>query len=108
MQVLEKTLETLIEEIKNTDIYKRYKMQKSVIERYPALVERIDEFRRRSYEIQNSESQEEMFEVMDRFEREYEQFREDPLVNDFLEAELAYCRMMQDIHLKITEAVEFE
>lgn len=108
MQIMEKTLETLIMEIKNTTIYKTYKMQKSIIEQYPALVERIDDFRRRNLEIQNSESQEVMFEAMDRFEKEYEQFREDPLVNDFLEAELAYCRMMQDIHLRITEEVEFE
>lgn len=105
--MLEDALEALTVEIKKTEVYQQYKMQKMIIEQHPVLLEKINEFRRRNFEIQNSDSQEDMFDVMDRFEKEYEHFREDPLVNDFLEAELAYCRLMQDIQLKITEKVEF-
>ena len=42
------------------------------------------------------------------FEKEYENFRQQPLVADFLAAELALCRMMQDIFGDITEALDFE
>lgn len=45
---------------------------------------------------------------MDAFEKEYEEFREDSMVDDFLRAELAFCRMMQEITLCITEMVDFE
>ena len=45
---------------------------------------------------------------MDAFEQEFERFREDPVVDEFLRAELAFCRMMQEINLYITEAVNFE
>ena len=45
---------------------------------------------------------------MEAFEREYEKFREDPLVEEFLDAELAFCRMMQEIDVKLAEAVDFE
>lgn len=108
MQKLEKALEQLIAEIKDTDIYKEYKLQRDIIIKHPALMEKIDEFRQRNYEIQNSEDQDDVFEAMDKFEKEYEQFREDPLVNDFLEAEVSICRMIQGIGLKITEAIDFE
>lgn len=30
------------------------------------------------------------------------------MVSDFLAAELAFCRMMQDINLRLTEALHFE
>lgn len=108
MEKLVQALEELITEIKNTDIYKEYKKQRDIIEQYPDLTEKIDEFRQRNFALQTSNSEEDMFDAIDRFEKEYEQFRENPLVNDFLDAELYFCRMMQDIHLKITEAMEFE
>ena len=46
--------------------------------------------------------------LLEAFEREYANFREEPLVSEFLAAELAFCRMMQDINLHLTEAVHFE
>ena len=49
-----------------------------------------------------------MIDKLDDFEREYEKFREDPLVEEFLDAELAFCRMMQEIDVKLAEAMDFE
>ena len=37
-----------------------------------------------------------------------DRFREDPLVEEFLDAELAFCRMMQEIDVKLAEAMDFE
>ena len=45
---------------------------------------------------------------MDAFEKEYEKFRENPIVDDFLKAELAFCRLMQEINMIITEELDFE
>ena len=45
---------------------------------------------------------------MDAFEREYEKFRENPLVDDFLRAELSFCRLMQEIDLLLAQAIDFE
>ena len=42
------------------------------------------------------------------FTRENEAFRENPLVSDFLAAELAFCRMMQEIGLYVTDQMKFE
>lgn len=48
------------------------------------------------------------FERIEQFEREYSDFRENPLVSDFLAAELALCRTIQQINFNITEALDFE
>ena len=45
---------------------------------------------------------------LDQFTRENEAFRENPLVSDFLAAELAFCRMMQEIGLYVTDQMKFE
>ena len=49
----------------------------------------------------------ELFDKIEDFEREYEKFREDPLVSDFLAAELGLCRMMQQINMTMTEELDF-
>ena len=58
--------------------------------------------------MQNSVQTEDLLDKLDDFEREYEKFREDPLVEEFLDAELAFCRMMQEIDVKLAEAMDFE
>ena len=40
--------------------------------------------------------------------RRLEEFRKNPLVDAFLNAELDFCRMIQEINGKIVEAVNFE
>ena len=49
-----------------------------------------------------------MLDRMEAFEREYEKFREDPLVDDFLRAELAFCRMMQEVYALLADDIDFE
>lgn len=99
-------VEAFIAAIKDTDEYKEYVIQKEKVKQYPELKAQIDEFRSRNYELQMSE--EPAFDTLEQFEKEYEDFRENILVSDFLAAELAFCRMMQDMNNCITEAVQFE
>ena len=100
--------EKYIREIKETEIYKQYSHQLGKIKQDPALFEKVNEYRFRNFEIQNSSQGQELFEKMDAFEKEYEKFREDPVVDDFLCAELAFCRLMQEANAYITEALDFE
>ncbi len=94
--------------IKETETYRRYYEQLEKLKEYPEKYQKVNEFREKNFEIQNTTQKDELFDKMDEFEREYEEFREDPMVDDFLRAELAFCRMMQEVTLCITEAVEFE
>ena len=80
--------------------------QRERVKQYPDLKKQIDEFRRRNFEMQNSEDL--VFEKIEFFEKEYEDFRDNPLVADFLEAELAFCRMMQRHYGEVMRAIDFE
>lgn len=105
---IEKAAEKFVCELKESDVYKQYQIQLEKIKRYPEHHQRINEFRERNYELQNAEQTDDFFDKLDVFEKEYEKFREDPLVDDFLRAELAFCRMVQNVMMYITEELDFE
>lgn len=94
--------------IQSSDTYQKYFFQREKVKKQPELYEKINEFRQRNFDLQNETDSEELFDRMDAFEKEYEKFRENPLVDDFLRAELAFCRMMQDVNVILTTEIDFE
>ena len=93
-------VEQMVQAIRNTDAYMEYRRQLGRIKEQPELKKQIDDFRTRNFELQTDK--------IDQFTRENEAFRENPLVSDFLAAELAFCRMMQEIGLYVTDQMKFE
>ena len=103
---MEQSLQAYIEKLLKSKEYQKYVEQRERVKQYPDLKKQIDEFRRRNFEMQNSEDL--VFEKIEFFEKEYEDFRDNPLVADFLEAELAFCRMMQRHYEEVMRAIDFE
>ena len=101
-------VDNLIAAIKETQEYKEYVIQKDKVSRFPELKAQIDNYRIRNYEMQHMSNDGDLFHKMEAFEQEYEKFMEDPLVSDFLEAELDFCRMMQEMNNKIVAAIDFD
>lgn len=97
-----------VKSIKETEVYQRYNYQLNKIKEEPDLFAQVNEYRKRNFELQNASQVDELFDKMDVFEKEYEKFRENPLVDEFLTAELAFCRMMQEIDVFITNELDFE
>ena len=108
MTELNVAVEKLIDIIRVTEVYKEYERQKEKVNRIPDLKAQIDTFRIRNFEIQNLSDDADVFQKIEDFEREYESFRENPIVSDFLAAELALCRMMQEINIRLTAALDFD
>ena len=106
MNEVEEAAEALANALLNSDIYQEYKSKLDQVKQYPDLKRQIDEFRMRNYELQ--ESPDYAFDKMEQFQREYQTFRDDPLVSDFLAAELAFCRMVQDVENRLVERIDFE
>ena len=92
-------VEQMVQAIRNTDAYLEYQKQLARVKEQSELKRQIDEFRTRNFELQTSKDTN--FDKLDQFTRENEAFRENPLVSDFLAAELAFCRMMQEIGLYV-------
>ncbi len=103
---MEQSLQTYIDKLLQSEAYLKYVEQKERVKQYPELKRQIDEFRKRNFEMQNSRDM--VFEKIEAFEREYADFRDNPLVADFLEAELAFCRMMQTHYAQVMGAIDFE
>ncbi len=103
---LDSAVDTLITAILGCEEYLAYRAELDKVLQNPELKSEIDNYRRRNYELQTSADID--FDKLDRFEKEYENFRSDPLVSDFLAAELAFCKRMQEIETSITARLDFQ
>ena len=99
-------VEQMVQAIRNTDVYLEYRRQLERVKEQPELKRQIDDFRARNFELQTNKDTN--FDKIDQCTRENEACRENPLVSDFLAAELDFCRMMQEIGLYVTDQVHFE
>lgn len=103
---MEQALQAYINKLLDTSEYKEYALQKEKVKQYPELKEQIDAYRAKNFEMQTSKDM--VFEKIEAFEEEYRDFRENPLVDDFLAAELAFCRLLQKNNAWIIDAIDFE
>ncbi len=109
MSRIDEAIDNLIDAIRESEEFNKYHGVLDKINRYPDLKKKVDDFRMRNLEFQNKNIDRfELARETDRFEREYEKFRSDPLVHSFLAEELAMCRLMQKVFYEIVEAIEFE
>ena len=106
MNTIDIALDRLVGAILDSAEYREYDKQRNRVNQYPELKAQIDEYRKKNFELQTSE--ENVFEKLSQLGKEYADLRENPMGSDFLAAELAFCRMMQDINLRLTEALHFE
>lgn len=106
MSQVQKVTMTLIEAIKESNEYVGYQKAKQEMFKYPLLKEKVDEFRKRNYEMQDSRT--DIFEEAGRLQQEYEQILKNAVVREYLNAENAFCRMIQQINWQIIDEIDFE
>ncbi|MCR5619866.1 MAG: YlbF family regulator [Lachnospiraceae bacterium] len=107
MDTYEEAMQNFIASIRETDVYAEYREALEELRKDPELKRRVDDFRKRNYNFQQSEDMD--LAEYDRFRTEIVGFRStEPRADAFFDAELAFCRMMQDMTYKITEALDFE
>lgn len=103
---LDSAADRLITAILGCEEYLAYRAELDKLLQLPDLKAQIDEFRSRNFQLQTSSDID--FDKLDRLEKEYEDIRSNPLVSDFLEAELAFCKRMQGIESRIAEELDFQ
>ncbi len=108
MDKIHEAVQALAEAVKESPLYTDYITQRENLEQYPELKAKVYNFRRLNFEIQNNTHENDLLEKIDQIEAEYGDFLEEPLVQKFLDAELAFCRLMQEISKNVTEAIDFE
>jgi len=98
MNVVDERLEQLINAILESDEYKRYQEIREKIKLEPEKEQAIHNFRKRNFRLQKSRNTVDLFGEIDRLEREFAEFRRKPLVEEYLSAELAMCRLIQKVN----------
>ena len=104
---MRKAVEHFLKELQESSAFRDYKYQKERIKKVPGMKERINEFRKKRFEFQKYEG-EDLFEKIDEFQREYQTFKEEPIVREYLAAELEICRLVQQINGAIDELVDID
>ena len=73
----------------------------------PELEQIVFAFRQKNYQIQNSKNVDLFWEV-DHLERENIDIRKNPVAEEFMTAELAFCRLLQKINFRLVGGLNFE
>ncbi len=105
---LRKIVMDFVRAIKGRQEYKDYKELLERIKEQPELYDKANAFRQKNFAIQSSESGERLLECMEELEKEFEEVRAIPLVDNFLAAELCFCKMMQEINELIWDEIDFQ
>ncbi|MCR5311869.1 MAG: YlbF family regulator [Lachnospiraceae bacterium] len=97
----------VVDIFKSTVEYNDYKNLLDKMKENGEIYERVKEFRRKNFLIQQSDSGD-YIDLMDALTNEYEDVISLELVNDFIEAEAAFCKLVQDFNANVTEELEFD
>ena len=100
--------EELVQAILASEEYREYLECFAKIKEQPELYERVGDYRKRNFELQNMDVNDNMFDEVMRFQMENSAIRKNALVNQFLKAELSVCRMLQYITRTISDNVELD
>ncbi len=98
----------LAQAVTDSEEYKRYLHYLEEIKKQPELYEKVCDYRKRNFELQNMDVTDNMFDEVMRFQMENAGIRKNELVNEFLKAELSVCRMLQGITRVIADSVELD
>ena len=101
MDKIKRCVDALIEEIRGGETYQKYIQCEKKLREYPELLKQIDEMRVAAYRIHNGEGSGDIYVKIEQYEEKFSKYRKNPLVNEFLEAELDVCKMMQNIGTSI-------
>lgn len=108
MDKVECLKQELIGAIKDSDSYKEYCKLGTYITANQELKAKVDELRRRNFECRYSDEVTDALEQTLRLGEEFKEVRDARYVERFLAAEMAVCRMVQDICLDVVGAIDFD
>lgn len=108
MKQVEMCAQNLVWAIRDSEEYQHFCKIRDKIKEQPELREQLNKFRIHVFDIQNSPEPLDMYDEQKKLYRDYEEFRKNPLVNEFLQAELRVCRMLQKITLDIAGAIDLD
>lgn len=108
MDEIAKCTMELQEAIRRSRVYADYEKAREELNRNPELKRRVDEFRSLNFTLQNTSENIDFYSEIEKLEQQSCQLRKNPEANDFLEKELALCRMVQRIGEGLVSVIDIE
>jgi cell fate (sporulation/competence/biofilm development) regulator YlbF (YheA/YmcA/DUF963 family) len=108
MTEIDNELFILIEAVKGSHTFKEYDRCRKVLKSDPELKARVDKYREENYRLQIMEDDGTLQDKIETFARDNMELSEQPRVRAFLDAELALCRMLQEITDRVVRAIDFD
>lgn len=107
MQEVNDEVSRLIDALKNSRTYLEFEKQKEILKADPELKAKVDAYRTENFKLQNSNDGN-IEERLEAFAEKYADFIEEPKVSAFLDAEVNFCRMMQEVVDRVMNNLDFE
>lgn len=108
MGEINESIERLLAAIKTSEEYLEYRKQEELITANPELWERVNMLRANNFRMQNDKSNEDLIERAERLGEEFAELRKIPEVNAYLDAELALCKVLQNVCRTLIEGIEIQ
>lgn len=108
MNTVDESLNHLIEAVRNSKEFQDYQIVKAKVEKYPEKKRSLDKYRTRMYKIQNNHVRPIYIIILMKSRGNRNDSRQDALIDEFLTAELALCRMVQRINWTLIEELHFD
>lgn len=108
MNRLDESIDYLVSALRESPQYQKYQEMRAKIHMDPEKEQQVNEFRKRTYLLQNSREQKDLFTEIDRLQQESAPLRAQPDVTEYLAAELALCRMVQHINYRLMQEIDFD
>ncbi len=97
----------VVDIFKSTVEYNDYRVLLERLREDAGVYERVREFREKTFLIQQG-NESDIIERTDALACEYDDVISSPLVNDFITAEAAFCKLVRDFTTSVTEELEFD
>ena len=108
MSEIKECIDELLVAVRGSEVYQDFVKYRDLLKENPELMNRVNTFRGNNFRLQNEANRDELFRAMEQLNRESRELRRDPLVNAFLDAELALCKLMQKIGKTLTEGIDLD
>ncbi len=105
---VEDELQRFIDAVRDSKTYREYDTARAVLKRDEALMEKVNAYRRKNFEMQNSDETEDLEERLEQYWMDNLELTDEPRVKRFLQAELALCRMLQEVTDRLVGSLNFE
>ena len=98
----------LAKAIKKSNEYNQYQRIRQNLKKDMELFDRVQELRKRNFELQSRTDIGNMFEEIERLNSEFSEIMKMPIVNEFLIAEQRLCKMMKEVYSSLSDGLDFE